>query len=371
MKKGLFIIVCSLLAWACSDSDESRRHYAEVPDGMVAVRFALPGMLSAEPRIASRAGSEKHVPDEELLKDKTPQPLAEGSTLWLLIEGKTEDKPGEEYRNLKSYVVKGAGDNQALYPCKVDTEGMVTDENVSPLYLPFGTYSFRALSPAKAFVDENGDLVEDLADVTQFYRKVSNGETLISNDERYRQTLKKEQALSSDDDKVQVIRLNPLINQTARFKFTLYADPEDLYIHRLEMLPAGVEISGLQDMYGENKLWSWSPELQDTLVAYPGKKHEALIVAGNDPLRVTQRDAKEIVIETGVLPTDATSSSVIVLFNMKVNGIPTQYEMMLNQKILRAAFSYHYKGKVTITNGISAITWQNVSWSTDVEIDMD
>lgn len=93
-----------------------------------------------------------------------------------------------------------------------------------------------------------------------------------------------------------------------------------------------------------------------------------LTIGGNDK-NVTQINNKEVVIETAVLPTDATSSSIIVIFNMEVNGIPTQYEMMLNLKILRAAFSYHYKGKLTTTEGITAITWQNVSWSANVEID--
>ncbi|MDC7176301.1 BF2992 family fimbrillin-A clan protein [Bacteroides cellulosilyticus] len=374
MKRYLYAIMCLLLLAACSRQGDLAQQPSIIPEGMVEVRFLLPGMLTASPMISRTAPAEEiYTPDGTLLNGKKELPLEEGTTLWLLIEGWTGEEPstGEKYKTLKSYVVKGQGLYQSLYPCEVNEKGEVKEEMVTPLYLPFGTYTFRALSPAKAFLDSEGRPITDLSAVDVFRQKVTNGDYLISNDERYVQTCLKKQTIEPTNEKVQVIELNPLINQTAQLKFTIYTDPADPYIHKIKMMPAGIEICGLQDMYGNEegkKLWNWSPELADTLVAYPGKKDELLTIGGNDK-NVTQINNKEVVIETAVLPTDATSSSIIVIFNMEVNGIPTQYEMMLNLKILRAAFSYHYKGKLTTTEGITAITWQNVSWSANVEID--
>ena len=57
-----------------------------------------------------------------------------------------------------------------------------------------------------------------------------------------------------------------------------------------------------------------------------------------------------------------------MLFNLSVNGIPTQYEMMLNQKVFKAAYTYHYVGTVKMENGVSTITWQYVSWNEELPI---
>lgn len=59
---------------------------------------------------------------------------------------------------------------------------------------------------------------------------------------------------------------------------------------------------------------------------------------------ITNKNATELYIKCPILPTDAYSGAVVVLFNLSVNGIPTQYEMMLNQKVFEAAYTYHYVG---------------------------
>lgn len=90
------------------------------------------------------------------------------------------------------------------------------------------------MSPAKAFLDSEGRPITDLSAVDVFRQKVTNGDYLISNDERYVQTCLKKQTIEPTNEKVQVIELNPLINQTAQLKFTIYTDPADPYIHKIK-----------------------------------------------------------------------------------------------------------------------------------------
>lgn len=370
IKKYICMIGGFLLLSACSEQESILP--PEVPEGMVEIHPSLPGMLTASPTTGSRAGENpSFTPDDQLLEGKKILPLEDGTTMWLLIEGETSDK--REYKTLKSYVVKGEGEQQRLYPCTVDEEGKVKDENVAPLYIPYGSYTFKGIAPARAFLDEQGKPITDLTKASPYRLMVKNGEYLISTDERYKQTQAESLKIEEGKGKVQLVQLNPLINQTAQLKFTLYADPTDKYIHSIEMLPAGVDISGLQDPLAqpETKIWNWTPAVTDTLKAYPGNKFEKLLLQGSDTQSITSKNEKELEVRAAVLPTDAVSTSVIVLFNLRVNDVPTQYEMMLNQKILRAAFSYHYKGKVTVTNGIVAIVWQRVSWDADVEIDIE
>lgn len=381
--KGINYVLCAACLMAAACTGQEPTDGSQRPEGMVEVRPLLPGMLTASPvgnrsvpeeRAVTRMTEEefKQRPDYEgLLASKETKQLADGVTLWLLIEGHTAEKPEEPYRSLKSYVVRGSGEYQSLYPCAVDAEGGVLSEEVAPLYLPYGNYTFRALSPARAFLDAEGRVVETTEVPKQFRMRVANGDYLIANDERYKQTRLYEQPIKEGDQKVQVVKLYPLINQTARLKFTISLDPKDPYLHSCDIAPTGVEISGLQRVYGNEEgreLWNWSPALKDTLVAYPGMKEERMVIHDDHPGVSKQKD--RLVIETAVLPTDGTSTSLIVLFNLIVNGMPTQYEMMLNQKILRAGFSYHYKGVLSIVDGITAIAWQNVAWETDVEIDI-
>lgn len=379
--KGISYLLCTACLLVATCTEQEIPDEGQVPEGMVEVRPSLSGMLTAA-SVGSKsspvAWAATRMTDEEfkqrpeykgLLDGKPITRLDNGATLWLLIEGQTNEK--EKYRSLKSYVVKGYDDYQSLYPCTVDAAGSVLSEEVAPLYLPYGTYTFRALSPARAFLDEHGEPVAATEVPEKFRMRVANGDYLIANDERYSQTRLYEQTIEETGQKVQVVKLNPLINQTARLKFSISLDPEDPYLHSCDVAPTGVEISGLQQVYGNEEgreLWNWSPALADTLVAYPGMKEEQLVIRDDHPGVSKQKD--RLVIETAVLPTDATSTSIIVLFNLIVNGMPTQYEMMLNQKVLRAGFSYHYKGVLSIVDGITAIAWQNVAWETDVEIDI-
>ena len=59
---------------------------------------------------------------------------------------------------------------------------------------------------------------------------------------------------------------------------------------------------------------------------------------------------------------------MVILFNMLVNGIPTQYETTVNQMIFSHAHSYNIGVEVDQKEGIRLFNWQNQAWSSDLEL---
>lgn len=369
MKSVFLYIVClaSLLA-ACHNEEFSGEDF--VPDGKRAVGFSLPGMIgysllestSLPTRMGNAPGSDV---DDFTLESYKPQNLPDGTTLWVMATEFGEDLGKEGNTTVQSYVVHNvSGTQPMLYPCTVDDAGNVKEETSVPMFLDIGkTYKFRALSPARAFVDG-------------YELYVNNKEYVIATDERYEQTrsVQKKIEVGDSDAPIQIIEMNPLINQTAQLEFTIYADESDPDIYSLEVLPQGIEISGIQVQYDNNAFdgassWNWS--LGDTLRAYVGDNREKIVIRKDSQYGdsfIEKKENGDLYIHCPILPTDAFSSSVIVLFNLEVNGCPTQYEMLLNQKIFRSAYTYHYKGKVKLEDGIAVITWQYVNWEGDVPI---
>ena len=373
MKRFWYICLWCLFLMGCTKVHEHEDSASIVPSGTVEVRFVASGILTTSPDNATP--QTKFTPDSETLDGKPLIPLEEGSTLWLMVDG-TKDADdgsgtGTVYHTLKSYVVRGVGSNQYLYPCTVDEKGNVIDEGGTQLFIPYGTYTFRALSPARAFRDEHGNVINDISQINVYRQLVNNGDYMISNDERYTQTSGKMVEIKPSEQKVQVVELSPVINQTAQLKFTITTD-ESL---TLQVLSAGVESSGLQSMYGKEDdngdlvMWNWSPNIADTLIAYPGMKDEYLTLRRGDP-RISFPNSHTVVMETAILPTDATSNPLFILLNLAVNDYPTQYQMTLNQKIFRSGYSYHYKGKITINDGVTVLTWQTVAWEKEIEIEV-
>ncbi len=369
-------ILTSLL-FACTQEEPAADIPApEAPQGKVEVRFTLPGMV-AEPLDGFAAESRSILTDKNIPIVNLP----DGTTLWLFAEDITAGASGEA--ELKSYVVRdidGMYDEegrqlQQLLPCEVDEEGNLIQESSVPLYLTFGkTYRFRAVSPARQFikdaVDNSGNPVYALY--------VDNKEYVIATDDRYEETAATEVTISTEaagesSTGVEIVEMNPLINQTAQLEFTIEPEAGNEYIHSISVLPQGIEISGVQDRYAassaNNVPWNWSTG--EPLHAYTGDNNTRFQIRKDTQFAdafIEERENGTLYIRCPILPTNAFSTSIIVIFNLQINGSPTQYEMMLNQKIYQAAYTYHYKGTVSIQDGVSVITWQYVNWSTESPI---
>ncbi len=324
---------------SCNDSLHEQDAAEEIPEGCVRVNFTLSGSYGGPLSDLSRSNP---------LNDYTPVKIPDGTTLWIAVYTQNSTVT----QQVKSFVVKG----NTLYPCKVDADGNVTDENDVPLYLESGAYTFRAIGPARELTEKKHLYIE-------------NGQYVIANDERNRfndganTPTKGVKATLNVSDPVVEVKLNPLINQTAKLKFTIKAGQN---VYQLGVQTTGVEIDGLQDNYSisndANNPWNWTLAT-DTLKAYRGNKNTKLTLT--EPVELTD---EKVVYETSILPTDAYSTPLIILFSMRVNGVPSQFQMMLSRKIFLTGYSYHYMGTVSIENGVMAMDWMNVGWDADIPI---
>ncbi len=336
-----------------------------IPEGMVEVLPALPEQFSALPRDASevrqqatRTYDPNATTNEKLNKTI---PLPEGSTVWLIAKN---EKDNTLIKN--SYVVHNSGEEEALsylVPCTVNEKGEVTDEEGAPLYLKEGTqHLFYAVSPARQL-----DEAEFAQGKVAF--RVKNGAYFYANDGRYARTSPQPiKVESSNPEAVQRIPLSPMINQTAELKFQI---KKGAGVHDLDIQPSGIQLSGLQNdnlkagsIYGgpDGLYWHMSQaESDEPIELQHGDK-----TGSNNYYNYTIDAEGRVNIEVPVLPMRSLSKPVIVLFRLKVNGVPTTYEMMLNEKDFKAGYSYGYRGEVSITAGVTVFSWQYVSWELDV-----
>lgn len=378
MKKTLSynLAACLLTAVAIffSACKPERPQDDPIPEGMCAVQFHLGGAYPDIPALANPKTGNAPKADPNTYNNIEPLPLPEGSTLWLIHEMRTNNN--WQISGCKSYVVVGSASGNALYPCQVDANGEAIPGTIEPsLYLAEGEYRFRAVSPARAW---------DAPAPTYGYL-IDNGETLLANDERYNDTRAKEVSISLDVTGIQRIELNPLVNQTALIQFIISPGEG---IHQLGLLPAGIELTGCQDIVSRNGAsggtYNWAAmNTGDTIIAYPGHKrgrttvHDYVSVQEDTTISTinVQGSIQEIEIPAGsiianmyVLPTDARSNSLVASFNIQMNGIPTYNTLYINRKIFQAGRSYRYMAEVSIQNGVTVFSWQNVQWNTDVEI---
>ncbi len=335
-----------------------------VPEGMVEVRPALPARFHALPRDASEVRSQAtriYTPDDKTNADLNKTiPLPEGSTVWLIAKNEQDNTLVKN-----SYVVHNSGGADAvsyLIPCTVNDLGEVVDEEGVPLYLKEGTqHLFYAVSPARKLDQEK------FAQGKVAFQ-VKNGAYFYANDGRYDKTSPQPiKVESTGPEAVQRIPLNPMINQTAELKFQI---KKGQGVHDLDIQPSGIQLSGLQND---------SPEAGD--YGTPDGLYWHMSQAkGDEPIKLQHGDKTgsnnyydysidaegRVNIEVPVLPMRSLSKPVIVVFRLKVNGVPTSYEMMLNEKDFKAGYSYGYRGEVSITEGVTVFTWQFVSWELDV-----
>lgn len=286
--------------------------------------------------------------------------LPDGSTVWLLFRKATVASPDPanpahwDSPDLKAYVVDSSEEGfhaLAAIPFS-ENNGILTvgdkTQSMGPLYLKDGTYQFRLVSPAY-------DIRR-----SDFKMFVENGMYLYSNDERYEQTKNRVYTVSGDDG-VEAIVLNPIISQVARLEITL--TPRN-NVHVLEMMPQGIEISGLQNPGNgtDGTLFNWSSlNLADTLKMKRGEKGSSVFIK-----EFTTDESGVIHGDVGILPTNAMSTMVTLLINAAVNGIPTQYIVTLSQMKFFHGHSYKLDLDVDINGDIYVMNWANQSWSDSI-----
>jgi len=371
-KRNIFTLIISAIAAltlpvACTDADHiPGENSPKVPDGMVEVRPVLNGTFTTIPRVAAK--SRTYDPNDETEKKLgTLTRLPEGATVWL-IASHTETDGTTTYVK-KSYAVYNPDNNEVnpdtgtpisyLVPCTVKPDGTVDSMESAPLYLKDNTtYKFSAISPARPLNEE------------EFKRgnitfKVKNGEAFYANDGRYTSTTPHEVKVTAENQNDACeVTLSPMINQTAMLRFHILKDHG---VHNLDIQPSGIEISGLQkDADGVDWHMSTGKTDEPITLKHGGKFGIYSFYDWSvDPVD------QSISIEVPVLPMYSISKPVIVLFRLKINGVPTTFEMMLDEKDFKAGYSYGYRGRVAIKDGIEVITWQFVSWTHDIEIDFN
>ncbi len=374
------VAILSLLC-SCTEKDIPEPAGHEVPEGMVEIHPVLPGMCAVIPRTApgdGRAATRTYYPSDEetesLLEDNPVHRLPKGSTVWLIaVNNEGEKKTLEK----QSYVVYNPEDNETmsyLVPCEVDDEGNMISRQGTPFYLTEGkTYNFYAISPARK-------LDEDMQAEGKIGFIIKNGEYFYANDSRFTTTAPKGITVHADNsESVQVVQLNPMINQTAELKFQINSG--DANVHDLNIQPSGIQISGLQ-----NDSIVKIPKPDGSIeVKRPGVKWHLPLTKEDEPIELMHSDKdglfnsydyvleskKRVNISVPIIPMYSISKPVIVVFRLKVNGVPTSYEIMLNEKDFKAGYSYGYKGVVSIEDGVDVITWQFVSWEHDVVFPFD
>lgn len=335
---------CMLLGWTACDNDAAAD---KVPgDGLVQIQPVLSGSLVAD-------GFSTMTKAVNLPEDHVIVPLPEGTTLWIIAE-KLDEAGKVTSTSQTAYVVKEVSEGTgvtSLYPCEVDADGKVVSVDGTPMFISEGTYKFWAISPARELKDGNT-------------LSVKNGEELLATDDRYVETAPTEITVSAnwtdEDSRIEVIRLNPLFNQTAQLKFTITSEAK--WIHSLELLAAGVEYSGLQEETENN--WSLTNHLNTDYGMKNGTYRETECVTGKN-----SDGTHYLEVTTPILPVNAVATPVVVLFNVLINGVPSPFSIMLTEKNFQAGYSYHYKGTVKLQDGVAVIVWQFVEWNMDVVFD--
>ena len=383
MRKLIYILI-AVAACACSHFDEMEERVDR--DG-VRIVFSLPGMYD---HINSRIGTKANDRLDPLrhINDSVPSApdyarltsLPVGSTLWLTYSKKDEETGDYSTPMLQAYKIIDSGGYHSMYACtfhqETDADGFtynVIDDQTTgtPLILTDGTYRFKMISPALpiTYDSEKG-----------WRLPVDNGMYFYSTDGRYHETVAKDivvdsKSLANDGKNVLYVKLNPIINQTARFRFRIFKGDN---VESLEMMPAGIEVSGLQNPYDrsgeERSMFYWaSDNISDTLRMKMGDKHQWVKLASVD-IRKSKETGPDGVLadalcgDVGFLPTNSLSTTVVILFNFLVNGIPTQYETTVNQMIFEHAHSYNIGVEVNQKDGIRVFNWLNQAWTGDLEL---
>lgn len=343
------------------------------------IEFLLPGYFDDIKDGAQTKADDMLGPEELRNLNASLISLPEGSTLWLTFSEKLSDGSYTD-PDLKAYRIMNMDGYHSMFACtyheELGEDGLtykVIDDGTTgqPLILADGTYRFKMISPA---------LPISLDPEKGWRLPVDNGMYFYSTDGRYHETLPKDIVVSSDElvndgNNVQYVKLNPIVNQTARWNFKIFKGEN---VQSLEMMVTGIEISGLQNPYdtndGERESFYWaSDNISDTLRMKRGDKQQWVKIPAEKMWKEKAPDPEGVMQDAlcgnvGFLPTNSLSTTVVILFNLLVNGIPTQYETTLNRMIFEHAHSYNIGAVVDQKDGIRLFNWQNQSWSSDLEL---
>ena len=117
----------------------------------------------------------------------------------------------------------------------------------------------------------------------------------------------------------------------------------------------------------------------DTLKTLWGKKNEKLVLLNKyiAPVkgRYKAQDGSDSIVTyrafnvmADILPTEATSQPLNILFSGVVNGVPANFCYNLNEKVFRPGYYYHYLGKIDIKEGVVVLDWGSNNWEADVDL---
>lgn len=284
---------------------------------------------------------------------KSPIPMPEGTTLYLLIEEWVDDdwQISDKYP-MKPYVVGGAN---SLYPCAVDDDGtVIPNSSGSPLMLTNGRYRFHAVSPARKLetVTVGGTTYDNVM-------KIKNGDYVIASDTRWYDTYPTDVTVEIDPSSpmMQEVELNPLIHQTAQMKFYIKKGKN---VSSLDVLPDGVTVSGIQDDTKDGISFHWSTD-ESVLPMKVGDKYHGVTIPMDNWKQIEEGGDEYLLGEAAILPTDASTNAVFIIFNLRVNDVPTQYMVSLNQQYYKSSYSYEYRFRVDVEDGITVAVWDNIS----------
>lgn len=384
LKYIISVLCASVLLYSCS----TRVFVPDVPaDGLVLIKapsscsFSMPYT-----KALTKAGGDSDGFDNLFIYSDRDlnrmHNMPKGSTLWLLIEVPEDgysykaeyNSPAEvlepsgwvdsEY-SYKPYIV---GENGAMYPCEtVDSVAVIDNKEYvyrvvkrdelsgellssgSALMLPPGLYKFHAVSPASALLVKEGE--QEHAPIVH----VDNGDYVLATDVRWRETYPKGVLIrgGADVSGVHVISLAALVNQTARIKVNIRCGDE--HVRMLSVQKSGIEISGIQEnIYGQ---FAWTMD-GDTIKTRTGNKYEGLMFHEYESRK--DADGRDMITAyASILPTDARTNTIYLLFHLVVNNVPTQYMVGLTNQLYQAANEYEFNFKVRMEGNVTVGTWDN------------
>lgn len=311
--------------------------------------------------------------------------LEEGQSLWLLFqeaEYNNDDKGDYVFKEaeLRAYKVsRSAAGYTTFIPRHISTTDdgkkvtlTQTDEDAvgAPLYLDVGhTYRFLIMSPALALT------TDELRSKEKYNVEIKNGIYFASTDNRYEESRAIPETITDNVDVngIHYVRLRPIVEQTARIKLTIESGKG---VNSMSLMDSGVEISGLQNAYEgkpsdeEKNYYLWSmTNVSDSIIMQKGDKNTRVVINAKDFTRSEEDGKITLTGDVGILPTDIMSTTMYILVNIEVNGVPTQYVAALNSMKFYHGFSYNVKLQVTANEGIFVNTWYNESWTKDLTPD--